>query len=102
MGVSIPDPAPIQPSKVEIVRMEFAFERLKMEQKYLRLQEVANKAENNTRIYKHKAQRMTKDYTKTKSETENLYIANKKLWGQVKDTKIRRFFGTHRRYGEVS
>ena len=37
MQVSIPDLAPIQPSKVEIVRSEFAFERLEMEQKYLRL-----------------------------------------------------------------
>ena len=41
-------------------------------------------------------------YTKTKSENENLYIANKKLWGQVKDTKIGHFFGTQRKKGEAS
>ena len=41
-------------------------------------------------------------YTKAKSENENLYIANKKLWGQVKDTKIGCFFGTHRKEGEAS
>ena len=45
---------------------------------------------------------MTNVYTKAKSENENLYIANKKLWEQVKDTKIERFFGTQRREGETS
>ena len=45
---------------------------------------------------------MTEGYTKVKGENENLYIANKKLWVQVKDTKIRRFFGTQRKEGEVS
>ena len=37
MQVLVPDPVLIQPSKVEIVRLEFASERLKIEQKYLRL-----------------------------------------------------------------
>ena len=59
--------------------MEFAFERLKMEQKYLRLQEMTNKAESNARVHERKAQRMVDVYTKAKSENENLYIANKKL-----------------------
>ena len=45
---------------------------------------------------------MTEGYTKTKGENENLYIANKKLWVQVKDTKIGRFFGTLRREWEAS
>ena len=31
---------------------------------------------------------MANVYNKAKNENENLYIANKKLWGQVKDTKI--------------
>ena len=47
MQVSVLNPAPIQPSEVEIVRSEFASKRLEMEQKYLRLQEVADKAESN-------------------------------------------------------
>ena len=59
-----------------------------MKQKYLRLQEMANKAKNNARVHERKAQRMADIYTKAKSKNENLYIANKKLWGQVKDTKI--------------
>ena len=41
-------------------------------------------------------------YTKAKSENENLYIANKKLWGQVKDAKIEHFFGTQRRESAAS
>ena len=45
---------------------------------------------------------MTEGYIKMKGENENLYIANKKLWVQVKDTKIGRFFGTQRREGEAS
>ena len=45
---------------------------------------------------------MTEVYTKANSENENLYITNKKLWGQLKDTKIGRFFGTQRREGEAS
>ena len=44
---------------------------------------------------------MTDVYTKAKNENENLYVANKKLWGQVKDTKIGRFFGTQQREGET-
>ena len=45
---------------------------------------------------------MIEGYTKVKGENENLYIANKKLWVQVKDTKRRRFFGTLHREGEAS
>ena len=50
-----------------------------MEQKYLRLQEIVDKAENNARVHERKAQKMADVYTKAKSENENLYIANKKL-----------------------
>ena len=39
---------------------------------------------------------------KAKDETENLYIANKKLWGQNRNTRIRCFFGIQRREGESS
>ena len=73
-----------------------------MEQKYLRLQEIVDKAESDARVHERKTQRMAGVYTKTKSENENLYIANKKLWGQVKDTKIGHFFGTQRKKGEAS
>ena len=52
-----------------------------MEHKYLRLQEIENKAESNARAHEHKAQKMADVYTKAKSENENLYIANKKLCG---------------------
>ena len=38
------------------------------------LQEVAEKSEENTRIHKHKTQKMTKSYTKVKGENEKLYI----------------------------
>ena len=58
MQVLVPDPAPMQPSEVEIVRSEIAFERFEMEQKYLRLQEVADKTESNAQIHERKAQRM--------------------------------------------
>ena len=37
MQVPILDLVPVQPSEIEIIRVEFAFERLEMEQKYLRL-----------------------------------------------------------------
>ena len=40
--------------------------------------------------------------TKVKSENENLYIANKKLWEQNRSNRIGRFFGTQRREGEAS
>ena len=63
---------------------------------------MAKKSEENARVHEHKARKMTEGYTKVKGENENLYIANKKLWVQVKDTKIRRFFGTQRKEGEVS
>ena len=45
---------------------------------------------------------MIEGYTKVKGENENLYIANKKLWVQVKDTKIGCFFGTQHKEGEAS
>ena len=79
MLVSVPDPTPIQPLEVEIIILEFVSERSKMEQKYLKLQEIADKAENNARVQEHKAQRMVDVCTKVKDENENLYIANKKL-----------------------
>ena len=47
MQVPILYPVPIQSSEIEIIRVEFAFERLEMEQKYLRLQETTDKAESN-------------------------------------------------------
>ena len=73
-----------------------------MEQKYKRLQEITEKSEGNARVHEHKSRKMTEGYTKMKGENENLYVANKKLWVQVKDTKIERFFGTQRRKGEDS
>ena len=51
----VPDPAPIRPSEVEIVRLEFASESLEMEQKYLRLQKIADKAKSNARVHERKA-----------------------------------------------
>ena len=33
MQVPIPDPFPVQPSEIEIIRVEFTSERLEMEQK---------------------------------------------------------------------
>ena len=42
---------------------------------------------------------MIEGYIKVKGENENLYIANKKLWVQVKGTKIGHFFGTQHREG---
>ena len=92
MKASVPDSFPRQPSKVDIVRLEFVSERLEMKQKYLRLQEIAEKSEENARIHEYKAHRIIGGYTKVKGENENLNMANKKLWVQVKDTKIRRFF----------
>ena len=94
MATSIPDPAPIQPSEIEIVRSEFASERLEIEQKYLRLQKTVDKAKSNALVHKRKVKRMIEVCAMTKNENENLYIANKKLCGQVKDTRIGRFFGT--------
>ena len=63
MQVLISDPILIQLSVIEIIRSEFASERSKMEQKYLRLQEIADKAENNARVHEHKAQKMVDVYT---------------------------------------
>ena len=79
MRVSVLDPIPEWLSEMDIVQSEFALERLEMEQKYLRLQEMADKAESNARVHERKAQKMADVYAKTKSENENLYIANKKL-----------------------
>ena len=50
MQVPILYPVPIQSSEIEIIRAEFAFERSEMEQKYLRLQETADKEKSNARI----------------------------------------------------
>ena len=58
MQVPIPDPVSVPPSEIEIVRAEFAFEKLEMEHKYLRLQDTADRAESNARIQEHKAQKM--------------------------------------------
>ena len=102
MRVLIPDPIHEQPSKVDIVRSEFASKRLEMEQKYKKLQELVEKSEENSRVHEHKARRMTEDYTRVKDENESLYIANKKLWEQNRNTKIGRCFGTQRREGESS
>ena len=102
MRVFVPDPIPKQLSEVDIVRSEFASKRLEMEQKYKKLQKITEKLEENARVHEHKAQKMTEGYTKVKGENENLYIANKKLWVQVKDTKIGRFFGIQRREWEAS
>ena len=41
------------------------------------------------RTHERKAQRMAEGYTKVKNENENLYEANKKLWTQIKSSKIR-------------
>ena len=62
----------------------------------MKLQEIADKAENNAQIYEHKVQKMTDVYAKAKGENENLYIANKKLWEQNQNTRIGLFFGTQR------
>ena len=102
MRVPVPDPIPKQLSEVDIVRSKFTSERLEMEQKYKKLQEIADKSEENTQVHEHKARKMTEGYTKVKNENENLYIANKKLWEQNKNSRIERFFGTQRREGEAS
>ena len=102
MKVSVPDSIPKQLSKVDIVRSEFALERIEMEQKYKKLQEIAKKSEENARIHEHKVRKITKGFTMVKDKNENLYIANKKLWEQNKNSRIGRFFGTQRREGEAS
>ena len=73
-----------------------------MERKYKGLQEITEKSEKNARVHEHKARKMIEGYTKMKGENENLYIANKRLWVQVKNTKIGHLFGTQRREGEAS
>ena len=93
MRVSVPNSIPKQLSKVDIVRSKFVSERIEMEQKYKKLQEIIEKSEENARIHEHKAQKMTEGFTKVKDKNENLYIANKKLWDQNKNSRIKRFFG---------
>ena len=73
-----------------------------MEREYKRLREVAEKSKSDARVHEHNAQRMVKGYTKIKNENENLYEANKKLLTQIKNSKIGRFFDTHRKEGESS
>ena len=51
MRVSVLDPIPKQLSELDIVQSEFASERLEMERKYKRLQEIADKLEENIRIH---------------------------------------------------
>ena len=58
-----------------------------MEQKYKRLQDVAEKSKENAREHEHKARKMTKGYTKVKGENENLYIANKSYGYRSKTPK---------------
>ena len=101
MQVSISDPIPVQPSMIEIIILEFASKRSKMEQKYMRLQEITDKAEINAWVHEHKAQKMADVYTKAKGENENLYIANKKLWEQNRNTRVRHFFGMQQRECEA-
>ena len=45
---------------------------------------------------------MVEGYTKEKNENENLYEANKKVWTQIKSSKIGQFFDTHRKEGQSS
>ena len=47
MIVLIPNPIPKQLSKVDTVQSEFALERLEMERKYKKLQEIAEKSMKN-------------------------------------------------------
>ena len=44
---------------------------------------------------------MIEGYIKVKGENENLYIANKKLWVQVKDTKIGLFLAPNVEKGKL-
>ena len=94
MRISISDPIPKQLSEVSIVRSEFILEGLEMEQKYKKLQKLVEKSEENARVHEHKAKKITKGFTKVKDKNENLYIANKKLWEQNKNSRIERFFRT--------
>ena len=73
-----------------------------MEQKYKKLQELAKKSKENARVHEHKARKMTEGFTKVKGENKNLYLANKKLWEQNKNSRIGHFFGAQRREGEAS
>ena len=73
-----------------------------MEQENKRLREKSEKWEDQAQKQKYKIQRMEENYTKMKGENQNLYEANKKLWTQIKDSKVGQFFGTNRREGESS
>ena len=68
----------------------------------MRLQETTDKMESNAQIQEHKVRKIADVCAKAKDEIENLYIANKKLWEQNRNTRIERFFGTQRREGESS
>ena len=102
MRVLVPNSIPKQLSEVDILRLEFTLERNEMEQKYKKLQKIAEKSEENARVHEYKDRKMTEVFTKVKDENENLYIANKKLWEQNMNSRIGRFFGTQRREGEAS
>ena len=45
MRISVLDPIPKQPSKMDIVRSEFTSKRLEMEHKYKKLEEIVEKSE---------------------------------------------------------
>ena len=87
---------------MDIIRLEFASQKLEMEQKYKKLQELAEKSEEHSRVHEYKARMITEGFTKVKDKNENLYIANKKLWKQNKNSRIERFFRTQRRKGGAS
>ena len=55
MKVSVPNSIPKQLSEVDIVRSEFASERLEIERKYKKLQEIVEKSKENARVHEHKA-----------------------------------------------
>ena len=94
MRVSVPDSIPKQLSEVDIVQSKFASKRIEIEHKYKKLQEIAEKSEENARVHEHKARKMIEGFIKVKDENENLSIDNKKLWEQNKNSRIGRFFGT--------
>ena len=95
MRVPVTDPPLRKPLELEIARAEFEVENKRLREKSKKWEDQAQKQE-------HKIQRMEENYTKMKSENQNLYEANKKLWTQIKDSKIGRFFGINQREGESS
>ena len=102
MRVPVTDPPPRKLSELEIARAEFKVERLKMEQENKRLREKSKKWEDQAQKQEYKIQRIEENYAKMKGENQNLYEANKKLWTQIKDSKIGQFFDTNRRESESS